>query len=75
MKTIRIEICFRAAVASSDGVKLATDMKVWVCVNIVTLGRFYNNRGMSSLLGNVSVNILPATNTDNNSEYIVITRC
>jgi hypothetical protein len=34
---------------------------------------FYN-RGMSSLLGNDSVNIPAATNTDNNSEYIVITR-
>jgi hypothetical protein len=39
------------------------------------MGRFYNNRGMSSLLGNDSVNILLATNRDNNSEYIVITRC
>jgi hypothetical protein len=38
------------------------------------MGRFYNNTGMSSLLGNDSVNILPATNTDNNSEYIVIIR-
>jgi hypothetical protein len=39
------------------------------------MGRFYNNGGMSMLLGNDSVNILAATNTDNNSEYIVITRC
>jgi heme-degrading monooxygenase HmoA len=38
------------------------------------MGRFYNNRGLSSLLGNDSVNILATTNTDNNSEYIVITR-
>jgi type IV secretory pathway TraG/TraD family ATPase VirD4 len=38
------------------------------------MGSFYNNRGMSSLLGNDSVNIFAATNTDNNSEYIVITR-
>jgi hypothetical protein len=30
---------------------------------------------MSSLLGNDSINILAATNTDNNSEYIVITCC
>jgi hypothetical protein len=37
------------------------------------MGRSYNNRGMSSLLGNDSINILAATNTDNNSEYIVIT--
>jgi hypothetical protein len=36
--------------------------------------RFYNNRGMSFLIGNDSVNILAATNTDN-IEYIVITRC
>jgi hypothetical protein len=27
------------------------------------MGRFYNNRGMSSLLGNDSVNNLAATNT------------
>jgi hypothetical protein len=39
------------------------------------MGRFYNNRGMPSLLGNDSVNILVTTNTDYNSEYIVITRC
>jgi hypothetical protein len=39
------------------------------------MGCFYNNRGMSSLLGNDSVNILAATNTDNSNEYIVITRC
>jgi hypothetical protein len=38
------------------------------------MGRFYNNRGMSLSLGNDSVNILAATNTDYNSEYIVITR-
>jgi hypothetical protein len=38
------------------------------------MGHFYNNRGMSSLLGRDSVNILAATNTDNSSEYIVITR-
>jgi hypothetical protein len=37
------------------------------------MGRFYYNRGMSLLLGNDSVNILVATNTDKNSEYIVIT--
>jgi hypothetical protein len=36
--------------------------------------RFYKNRGVSSLLGNDSVNILAATNTDNNSEYIAKTR-
>jgi hypothetical protein len=29
------------------------------------MGRHYNNRGMSSLLGNDSVNILAATNTHN----------
>jgi hypothetical protein len=40
----------------------------------VTYGRFYTNRGMSSLLGNDPVNILAETNTDN-TEYIVITRC
>jgi hypothetical protein len=39
------------------------------------MGRFYNNKGMSSLLGKVSVSILVAKNTDNNSEYIIITRC
>jgi hypothetical protein len=39
------------------------------------MGRFYNNRGMSMLLGNDHVKILAVTNTDNNSEYIVITRC
>jgi hypothetical protein len=39
------------------------------------MGRFYNNTGMSSLPGNDYVNILEATNTDNNSEDIVITRC
>jgi hypothetical protein len=33
------------------------------------MGRFYNTRGMSSLLGNDFVNILTETNTDNNSEY------
>jgi hypothetical protein len=45
-------------------------------VNILWhMGPFYNNRGMSSLLGNDSVNILAATNIDNNSKYIVITRC
>jgi hypothetical protein len=38
-------------------------------------GRSYNNRGMSSLLGNDSVKILAATNTENNKEYIVIIRC
>jgi hypothetical protein len=38
------------------------------------MGSFYNNTGMSSLLGNDSVNILAATNTDNNSGYIVSTR-
>jgi hypothetical protein len=37
-------------------------------------GRFYNKRGMSLLLGNGTVNILAATNTDNNKKYIVITR-
>jgi hypothetical protein len=30
---------------------------------------------MSSLLGNDCVNIVAATNTDNNREYFVITRC
>jgi hypothetical protein len=39
------------------------------------MGRFYKNRGMSSLLGNESVNILAATNTDDNSEYIFTTLC
>jgi hypothetical protein len=39
------------------------------------MGRFYNNRGMSSLLYNDSVGILAVANTDNNDEYIVITRC
>jgi hypothetical protein len=39
------------------------------------MGRFYNNRGMSSLLGNDPVNILAAKNTENNREYIVINRC
>jgi hypothetical protein len=39
------------------------------------MGRFYNNTGMSSLLGNDSINILAATDTENNSEYIFITRC
>jgi hypothetical protein len=34
------------------------------------MGRFYNDRGMPSLLGNDVVNIL----ADNNKEYIVITR-
>jgi hypothetical protein len=38
------------------------------------MGLSYNNRGMLSLLGNDSVNILAATNTDNNGEYIVTTR-
>jgi type IV secretory pathway TraG/TraD family ATPase VirD4 len=38
------------------------------------MDRFYKNRGMSTLLGNDSVNILAATNTDNNSEYIAIAR-
>jgi hypothetical protein len=38
------------------------------------MGRFYNHRGMSLLLGNDSVNIHAATNADNNSEYIVIIR-
>jgi hypothetical protein len=38
------------------------------------MGRSYNNRGMSSLLGNGSVYILAATNTGDNSEYIIITR-
>jgi hypothetical protein len=37
------------------------------------MGRFYNT-GMLSLLGNDSVNIFAAMYTDNNSEYIVITR-
>jgi hypothetical protein len=36
--------------------------------------RFYNKRGMSSLLSNDSVNFLAATNAGNSSEYIVITR-
>jgi hypothetical protein len=39
------------------------------------MGRFYNNTGISSLLGNDSINILAATNTDNNSEFIFISRC
>jgi hypothetical protein len=39
------------------------------------MGRFSNSRGKSSLLGNDSVNIPAATNTDNDREYIVITRC
>jgi hypothetical protein len=38
------------------------------------MGRFYNNRGMSPLLGNDPVNILAATNTDSNRKYIVVTR-
>jgi hypothetical protein len=38
------------------------------------MDRFYNHRGMSSLLGNDSLNNLAATNTENNSEYIVISR-
>jgi hypothetical protein len=38
------------------------------------MGRLYNNRGMSSLLSNDSVNILAATNASDNSEYIAITR-
>jgi hypothetical protein len=41
----------------------------------IVFGRFYNNRGISSLLGNDFVNILSATNTGNNSEYVVITCC
>jgi hypothetical protein len=36
---------------------------------------FRKNRGMSSLLGNESVNIVAVTNTEDNKEYIVITRC
>jgi hypothetical protein len=39
------------------------------------MGRSYNNSGMSSLLGNDSVNILATTNTDNSREYICIIRC
>jgi hypothetical protein len=39
------------------------------------MGRFSKNRGLSSLLSNDALNILAATNTDNNSYYIVITRC
>jgi hypothetical protein len=39
------------------------------------MGRFYNNSGMPSLLGNDSVNLLEATNTENSKEYIVITFC
>jgi hypothetical protein len=39
------------------------------------MDRLYNNKGMSSLLGNDSVIFLAATNTDNNREYIVINRC
>jgi hypothetical protein len=38
------------------------------------MGRFYKNRGMSSLLGNDSVNIPAETNTDNNSEYVTTSR-
>jgi hypothetical protein len=36
------------------------------------MGRFCNNRWMSSLLGNGSINILGATNIDNIREYIVV---
>jgi hypothetical protein len=39
------------------------------------MGRFYNNTGMSSLLGSESVNIIASTNTDSSNEYIAITRC
>jgi hypothetical protein len=38
------------------------------------MGRFYKNRGMSSLVGNDAANILAVKNTDNNRKYIVITR-
>jgi hypothetical protein len=45
-----------------------------ISIRLWHMDRFYNNRGMSSLLGIDSVNILADTNTDNNSAYIVITR-
>jgi hypothetical protein len=46
----------------------------WLESNLLWyMGRFYNNREISSLLGNDSVNILAAMYTDNNSEYILIT--
>jgi hypothetical protein len=36
------------------------------------MDHFYNNRGISSLLGNDSVNLPAATKTDNNREYAII---
>jgi TM2 domain-containing membrane protein YozV len=60
-RSLQLIVCFLDALSTAYIILWHTDL-------------FYNNRGMSSLLGNDSANIPAATNTENNSEYIVITR-